>query len=480
MEFYRYRNIESALAEIENGTLYFASHEELNDPIEGYVKLYFQGDQPAWEGLLNNYVSSLFVCINKYLVTSPQKYDKKESIKEILKDFQSHAVLVDIHAFDDVPLGNHLKSLGERFLDDKLVQKLVKCYGDGNLKCSSKELQLILRSVHHKAFSICIQHLKSNNLIPNFLENDRYKNLPDFPFETVSKVTGIERKIAVDVAENMCSDMMEYMSFIIKSRQKASFIEKNVPYDYKQHVTWANIQVNFPKLYVEQLYDVIYPNGYVICFSTKATDSAMWGNYAQNHEGICFIYEAKTIDESNFISIASNNMEVKPIKYGSDVIERNFFTSLGRLNPQQIKSWLSSADKTTSNLFDTFSKENIESWLMQYRFDFVEKFHRKNIAWKHEQEYRILLHDNSCQYAQRETRFLKYDLTSLSGIIFGINTSIDDKFKLIQAIKTVGDRFKDVKFFQAEYEEDTQEIIIREKIYLDKKNFQNNSTGNTL
>ena len=53
MKLYRYRNIESALAEIEQGTFYFASKEELNDPIEGYVNLYFQGDSPAWEGLLN-------------------------------------------------------------------------------------------------------------------------------------------------------------------------------------------------------------------------------------------------------------------------------------------------------------------------------------------------------------------------------------------------------------------------------------------
>ena len=56
MKLYRYRTIESALAEIEHGTFYFASREELNDPIEGYIKLYFQGDQPAWEGLLRNYV----------------------------------------------------------------------------------------------------------------------------------------------------------------------------------------------------------------------------------------------------------------------------------------------------------------------------------------------------------------------------------------------------------------------------------------
>lgn len=466
MKLYRYRSIKSALAEIEKGTFYFASTEDLNDPIEGYVDLYFQGDRPAWEGLLNNYVCSLFICINKYLVTSPKEYDEDNSIKEILNDLRSRAVLVDVHAFDDVPLGNHLKNLSKRFLDDKLVQKFAKCYGDGNLKCSSKELQLILRAVHHKAFNICIQHLKANNLIPDFLENDTYKDLPDFPFETILKINGVERKIAVDVAENICSDMMEQMAFIIKSRQEASFIEKDIPYNHKQHIAWITIQVNFPKLYVEQLYDVIYPNGYVICFSAKETDSAMWGNYAQNHEGICFIYETKTIGASNFISIASRNMEVKPIKYGSDVIERNFFTSLGRLNPKQTKSWLSSADEITSKLFDTFSKENIESWLVQYWLDYAEKFHRKNSAWKHENEYRVMLPDTFYKYNQQKNRYLPYDPSTLRGIIFGINTPIDTKIKIIQKIQQAGDKFRHVEFFQAEYECDTQKIYARPKNYL--------------
>lgn len=468
MKLYRYRSIDSALTEIEQGTFYFSSTEELNDPIEGYVDLYFQGDRPAWEGLLNNYVCSLFTCINKYLVTSPKKYEEKEPITEILKDFRSHAVLVDIHAFDDVPLGNHLKNLGKSFLDDKLVLKLAKCYGDGNLKCSSKELQLILRAVHHKAFYICIHHFKANNLIPDFPENDSYKNLPDFPFETISKVNGVERKIAVDVAENMCSDMMEYMAFIIKSRQEASFIEKNIPYNYKQNIAWANIQVNFPKLYVEQLYDVIYPNGYVICFSTDETNSAMWGNYAQNHQGICFIYETQELSGKNYLTVDSKKMEVKPVKYGSDVIERNFFTSLGRLNPKQIKSWLSSADETTSKLFDTFSKKNIKSWLMQYSLDYVEKFYRKNSAWKHEKEYRILLPDDYYQYDDKENRCLKYDSLALKGIIFGINTPIDKKFEIIQKIQQAGDKFRHVEFLQAEYECDTQKIYARPKNYLQK------------
>lgn len=59
MLIYHYRPIESALLEIEKGTFHFASREELNDPIEGYVRVFWQGDKAAWEGLFRNYICSL-------------------------------------------------------------------------------------------------------------------------------------------------------------------------------------------------------------------------------------------------------------------------------------------------------------------------------------------------------------------------------------------------------------------------------------
>ena len=39
MKLYHYRSISSALLEIENGTFHFASKEELNDPLEGFVRV---------------------------------------------------------------------------------------------------------------------------------------------------------------------------------------------------------------------------------------------------------------------------------------------------------------------------------------------------------------------------------------------------------------------------------------------------------
>ena len=86
MKLYRYRTIESALLEPDNGTLYFAAPDELNDPIEGYVKIFWRGDVPAWEGLLKNFVCSLFY--QKCVVKSPVlAVRKKEAISSFPFDF---------------------------------------------------------------------------------------------------------------------------------------------------------------------------------------------------------------------------------------------------------------------------------------------------------------------------------------------------------------------------------------------------------
>lgn len=60
------------------------------------------------------------------------------------------------------------------------------------------------------------------------------------------------------------------------------------------------IAVDFPKVYIEQLKDMIYPANYVVCFSGRDNDSAMWGNYADHHKGVCLIYET---DENNNMAI---------------------------------------------------------------------------------------------------------------------------------------------------------------------------------
>ena len=102
MKLYRYRTIESALLEPGNGTLYFAAPDELNDPIEGYVKIFWRGDVPAWEGLLKNFVCSLFYGLQTYLLTSGRF--QVAAHEKFLSDMPNKTLLSDLHRFDHSPL----------------------------------------------------------------------------------------------------------------------------------------------------------------------------------------------------------------------------------------------------------------------------------------------------------------------------------------------------------------------------------------
>lgn len=108
---------------------------------------------------------------------------------------------------------------------------------------------------------------------------------------------------------------------------------------------------------------MLYPESYIVCFSSKNNDSAMWGNYADHHKGVCLFYET---DSENRMTVEGKyifTQEVKPVNYGGEVIERNFFETFGRLNRRQIETWLTGSSGL-SNSYQAFSNES--EWRQRY------------------------------------------------------------------------------------------------------------------
>ncbi len=153
MRLYRYRSIKSALRELKGHSFYFASKEELNDPLESYLRLFWQGDKAAWEGLFKNYIYSLYHAFFLYLVEGDKKVLHKGTL------------VLDIHVFDNVRLGEALREAGNRFIGIEQVQWLVSLYGNNNLKCGTKELIFVLRLAHELAEKICIEDMLARKMI---------------------------------------------------------------------------------------------------------------------------------------------------------------------------------------------------------------------------------------------------------------------------------------------------------------------------
>ena len=468
MLIYHYRPIESALLEIEKGTFHFASREELNDPIEGYVRVFWQGDKAAWEGLFRNYICSLSQAIDLYLLRGDEEMLHHETL------------LVSLHRFDNVPLGGILKSLGDGFLADEEIQKLSAFYGNNRTKVFDGELQMILHFIHNKALIRCIHNCKDCRTIPeetadSLLNMFRTKE-NSFPFELMeaeflndeyrSEITKKAKEVFEDARDFQYVRLgFEDDTFLYGNHrnENGQISKEKTITEARQRRNWMTIAVDFPKVYIEQLKDMIYPANYVVCFSGRDNDSAMWGNYADHHKGVCLIYET---DENNNMAIIKKNstihLKVKPVHYEGEMTERNFFETFGRLTFKEIESWLTGVDGVSSVL-DTFSDE--EEWRKRYWEVFDAKTYRKIKAWEHENEYRLSLYNMFSEYNEPVNRNLKYSPEHFKGLIFGMNISEYDKMRIMEKLLTRADELKEFKFYQAEYDDEKQSISTREKLF---------------
>lgn len=473
MKLYHYRSIENAILELENGTFHFSTREELNDPLEGYLKIYWQGDNIAWEGLLKNYICSVDNAISLFLLQADS-------------DMLHQNILVwDIHQNDHVPLGRIWTQLGEDFISDTEVKKLISFYGNNGFKVYKDELTFLLRYFHTKALILCIKSNMQHGIIDEnegqrLLEVFKHK-ATDIPEELLEKElpSDEERARLTKTMKNYIQDLLEYFylskSDIPKLNSEDSTQEHigDVSKEENQMRNWLSIVVDFPDTYTSQLMDLIYPAAYITCFSAQNNDSVMWGNYADNHKGVCLIYETdindtievkdksgyKTGENGEVVSIYSwIKKSIQKVIYGGDICERNFFESLGRLTFSQIRSWLTNDDET-SDCYNAY--KNKEEWHKQYWEIFQLKNCRKMKEWAYEEEYRLIIDNTFGDHEKPEERNLPYNSKALKGVFFGIRTSEYDKKRVIDAIRK--SNYNSVLFYQAEYDEELQKINVREK-----------------
>lgn len=460
MFLYHYRSIENALLEIGNGTFHFAAREKLNDPIEGYVRVFWQGDKAAWEGLLRNYICSVSKAIDLYLLGDDENILRSKTLVE------------DIHSFDNVPYGGILKDLGDIFLADEEIQQLTSFYGKHELKVQEKELKLLIHFINNKALALCIKKCSENNTIQKKVADNLLAILlnsknPSLPFDLLTEELSDSehRAFIAKKAEDIIEDMSDYHYVNIGFSDESFLYGKNqnlYETEARQRRNWMSVIVDFPKVYVDQLKEMIYPKCYVACFSGKNDDSSMWGNYADNHRGVCLVYE--TNEKKQMMFEHEEPFDVKPITYQGNLLECNFFETLGRFTRDQVKTWLTGVDGV-SRLFNSFN--DVDAWRNRYWSVFEAKCYRKLQAWEHENEYRLVLTDSFLENKQEHN--LKYDPKSLKGLIFGIRTSEYDKKRIMEKLIIHEDEYVDFSFYQAEYDDEAQKILVRKKAFWELK-----------
>jgi hypothetical protein len=242
----------------------------------------------------------------------------------------------------------------------------------------------------------------------------------------------------------------------------------------------ANIMAKFfvelPDIYVKSLDTILFSEWSAACFVQNPAQAAMWGNYGDGHKGVCLKFKV-TPNSAGDPSLKLNRIvggssgpsgstvayryvdfPFYEISYSSTPPKVDFFRSIGRLvMPALSRDWLhDETGKPSICRAAMFDQE--DAWRKNYWDRFQSTVTTKLADWQHEDEYRLLLYSVLGTYDGPAA--LKYEFDSLAGIIFGINTSMDDKITVtnILAEKCKAAGRTDLQVEQAYYSPETGKI----------------------
>lgn len=453
MEVYHYRGIDAALLELSEGAFRFAKQEELNDPIEGYISIYWAGDRAAWEGLFRNYICSLYRCMDLFF---------KDTAEDALFE---QMIETDYHRYDKGQQTFVYKTITQAFLQDSAVQECIELLmhflGGAMQGCSGRILALWLTLVQFTAYNICAQ---------SFLGYIQLKPIEGWNGNSFHEIVETIEKLMPEngVLEEASERMIEVIGEYLEAISIVHFAnERTTVLDEQRRRLWFEITSNFAYHYVVQLEKLLYPGGMVVCFSKENDHSVMWANYADKHQGVCLVYELPLEGETGTLALASThsqriiNAYAAPIVYKEEAIARNFFETLGRFDRTKVTAWLDGQESTVLSCYD-----RLEAWQTQYWQDFYKKFFTKMPAWAYENEYRLLLDDTV--FDGQEEQCFQYPSLALKGIIFGKETNIADKVRILKTAKYAGFSLEQLTISHAVYDERQRRICVRENEMISK------------
>ena len=443
---YRFRDMNKLFGEfneLENQSIFFAPPEKLNDPVEGFRDIYFQGDKAMWESLFTNYLLSLTVFAVDYAIFGEDKI------------LEQHSIISSIDRTHP-NLQTKFKEFLPSFIKSDEIQGLITNILKYCGRVSQVELSYYLSVIHFFALKIVFNALEEDNP-----ENERSFN--DVHIDIVDKLNKQRFEDIKDMSSKYGIDAVEFFS-----QQHVNFLaQQHLLLDLRQETKtpFKKLLINaFPRLYVEKLENFMYPKWFTACFMSTATNSSVWGNYGDYHKGACLIFDIERGDNDkpsvtlgNDVISASKSGIVRgktkqrfdEIHYNHEQDSINFFDCLGLMPITKAKDeWFIDSDGKYSENIPKFDDE----WRESYWNNFNQAITRKTADWQYENEYRLTLNNMFGSYDFNGTT-LVYDLKSLKGIVFGIKMPDVDKHRIIEVIekKVHINEHYDFCFYQAYY-----------------------------
>lgn len=398
--FYRYRSIKSLLGEhkeLESQTIYFAGPDELNDPMEGFQEVFWEGDYVLWKNLIKHYLLCLLMSF--------------EVVNIMGSEFEPASVIsllsLSASTLPTPALKEHHDHICSKFFGEKGLLDLIRLLSTVRTKVHREELSFYLTSLHVLALHHVMDRLREIGLV-------KQSEVPPFPEETVETTTRNLRNMltAIEWSKSSEKDVTALLfssgSRTLQQMALLSLVRRSNQDQVSKG--WRFIAFEFPDFYCQHIATTLYPGWYAACFVGNPTHAAMWAHYGNRHEGVCLKFRTEksaegipllTLNGVTGRSYSSDGMttehrgeskfSLQKLNYSKSFPKIDFFRSLGRLPiPVLNKDWYSTSGEVSDAMHSGFATE--EGWRQGYWDNLRLVTTTKFDDWKHEDEYRAVIH----------------------------------------------------------------------------------------
>ncbi len=459
---YRYRSLNNPFIfqELENLEIYFAKPDELNDQMEDYMNIFWQGDEIAFQGLFKHY---LYVLSSVY-------YDVHFRNRKKKIDPNYLPVFLASDVSDKPEMKTTFKSIYYEFFNCLDIYNIPIKLAESNKKYSIDEILLILTTLHKFAYLVIDAEFKKFDKNIDPFKDSEYKEI----YESLKYCN--EYSNLIDIINK--SEKKEILNLIYKLELEQEQIRKYLNKEHEDKDTYNIdlISFEFPKVYIKNIKKVLYNQFCAACFTNSFQNEPMWSNYANSENGICLIYKTKEINGKKCLTLNSAcgdnksnktykafcEQKIYEVKYTNEYPEINFFASLGGLPKKIIEDfWLCNFDRTKfSNCLKHY--EDHAKWYYEYHKKAEDYICIKSKNWEYEQEQRIILKDLIYPaYEKEENRKANYKIEDLQGLIFGRKVSLEDKRKIIKIMLNHCNDKKIFNFYDLYYSTITNQLELK-------------------
>ncbi|MBS0448499.1 MAG: DUF2971 domain-containing protein [Proteobacteria bacterium] len=456
---YRFRPVQTLLGkreELRRQEIYFASPHQLNDPMEGFSDVFWQGDAIVWSNLLRHYLVCLERAFSLLMILGHEHPTTWDQIPVV--DPGEHRAATPQHAAIHT-------AIFTRFFADADAQALVAALAARDGPIRRHELSLHLTCAHPFALlAIREAHRESKDAglpTPDVAEVLAAKAQLRHSAALIAQLKAL--KSAEPIDEDAIDTLFGFQRLMHEQMALANV--HNQVIDPKKTALNFVLQ-GFAEGYVDQVERNLYPDWYAACFMEDCSNSSIWGTYGEDHKGVCLRFRTTVHDGCHSLTLnrihganadGPTRREVSTpfdkVVYTSEHASIDFFASLGRLpHPVLNKYWYSGANGERSSSAAAM-RASTDDWRQAYWRNFTFRTTRKLKEWRFEAEHRLVIHSQLNDLSAPEARNATYRFEDLDGVIFGIRTPRDVKLDIFRVIedkcRAVGRT--DFKFFQAYY-----------------------------